>query len=225
MTAPSVLTREEIARTLCERRNVPVGSCSWDAYLADADAILALPALSRLPAQASQEEIATIAGWALCAEENGGGPGKCDLNKCVCGSEGKAVARALVARLPAQAAGEGDDDCEDQGMMATDVCVKFGCNNAPLVRRGRDWCCSNCGISYGEGAKDGALPSPPAEPSGEMVEADASMLICCVDAAIEAIEHGSTSAPILECLKAGRTQFLEARNTLRAALSRAGEKP
>lgn len=185
MTAPSALTREEIVDRIEARISaisasnpqvISFGPSTLKRILSpelirliakeSADTILC-----RLPAQASQEEIATIAGWALCAEENGGGPGKCDLNKCVCGSEGKAIARALVGRLPAQAVGGGDDDCEDQGMMATDVCVKFGCNNAPLVRRGRDWCCSNCGISYGEGAKDGALPSSPAEPSGEMMEA------------------------------------------------------
>lgn len=45
-------------------------------------------------------------------------------------------------------------------------------------------------------------------------EADASMLICVVDAAIEAIERNSTSAPVLECLKAGRDQFLGARAAL-----------
>lgn len=46
-----------------------------------------------------------------------------------------------------------DDDCEDQGGMATDVCVKWGCDNALLELRGHNWCCSNCGASYGEDAR------------------------------------------------------------------------
>ena len=52
-----------------------------------------------------------------------------------------------------------DDDCEDQALCPTKTCVKYECQKgfvsgravyAPLVRRGKFWCCSNCGSSYGE---------------------------------------------------------------------------
>lgn len=51
-----------------------------------------------------------------------------------------------------------DDDCEDQGMMATKHCTMcvmgFDGNKKPiypmLEKRWRYWCCSNCGLSYGE---------------------------------------------------------------------------
>jgi len=42
-----------------------------------------------------------------------------------------------------------DSDCEDQGMMPTDTCVKHSCKNAILVNRGGYWCCPCCGSSYG----------------------------------------------------------------------------
>ena len=48
-----------------------------------------------------------------------------------------------------------DDDCEDQGMVATDVCLQWPCNRAPLILRGPFWCCPACGGSYGEHAKEG----------------------------------------------------------------------
>lgn len=53
-----------------------------------------------------------------------------------------------------------DNDCEDQALVPTKRCVKFSCHRgfddrgqseyAPLVKRGRFWCCENCGSSYGE---------------------------------------------------------------------------
>lgn len=44
-----------------------------------------------------------------------------------------------------------DDDCEDQGLMATRTCVKFGCENAGLIQDAKTglWNCPNCGSSYG----------------------------------------------------------------------------
>jgi hypothetical protein len=54
-----------------------------------------------------------------------------------------------------------DDDCEDQELVSTDVCIKFECqswdgnvrNRPTLVLRGKYWCCPKCGASYGEHAK------------------------------------------------------------------------
>jgi hypothetical protein len=54
-----------------------------------------------------------------------------------------------------------DDDCEDQALVATDVCTKFACQEwrgskqwkPPLELRGKFWCCTKCGASYGERAK------------------------------------------------------------------------
>ncbi len=53
-----------------------------------------------------------------------------------------------------------DRDCEDQALSPTKHCVKFKCRRdfdsagkpiyAPLVKRGRFWCCEDCGDSYGE---------------------------------------------------------------------------
>ncbi len=43
--------------------------------------------------------LAEIAGWALCAHAEGGGPGKCDLMECDCGPEGVAVAKAIARAL------------------------------------------------------------------------------------------------------------------------------
>lgn len=54
-----------------------------------------------------------------------------------------------------------DDDCEDQGLMATTVCRRFQCqkwtssnevSRPTLVKRGRFWCCPVCHHSYGEHA-------------------------------------------------------------------------
>ena len=51
-----------------------------------------------------------------------------------------------------------ENDCEDQALCATTTCAK--CRRdfdragkpiyAPLVKRGRYWCCEDCGASYGE---------------------------------------------------------------------------
>jgi hypothetical protein len=51
-----------------------------------------------------------------------------------------------------------DDDCEDQALWPTKTCTQ--CRRgfdtsakpiyAPLVKRGRFWCCEDCGSSYGE---------------------------------------------------------------------------
>ena len=46
-----------------------------------------------------------------------------------------------------------DSDCEDQGMMPTDTCVKHGCKNSILVNRGGYWCCPCCGSSYGHACR------------------------------------------------------------------------
>lgn len=53
-----------------------------------------------------------------------------------------------------------DDDCEDQALCETDVCLIFKCQQGfddggkpvrpKLVKRGRFWCCPSCGSSYGE---------------------------------------------------------------------------
>lgn len=50
-----------------------------------------------------------------------------------------------------------DDDCEDQALVPTKtctICLDFDAEGrpiyAPLVKRGRYWCCSNCWASYGE---------------------------------------------------------------------------
>lgn len=52
-----------------------------------------------------------------------------------------------------------DQDCEDQALSPTKYCVMcrrdFDDANgkpiyAPLVKRGRFWCCEDCGSSYGE---------------------------------------------------------------------------
>ena len=40
----------------------------------------------------------------------------------------------------------------DQGCAATKVCTHWICKNAPLVKKGRYWVCSNCDASYGESA-------------------------------------------------------------------------
>jgi hypothetical protein len=54
-----------------------------------------------------------------------------------------------------------DDDCEDQGMMATSHCTLFRCQTwvgdkrirPELVKRNGDWCCPKCSASYGSAAK------------------------------------------------------------------------
>lgn len=59
-----------------------------------------------------------------------------------------------------------DDDCEDQGMAATNRCTKcrmgFDLNDKPvfprLERRGRYWCCPECGSSYGENPHSNCPP-------------------------------------------------------------------
>lgn len=51
-----------------------------------------------------------------------------------------------------------DGDCEDQALCATKHCTMcrrgFDANDrpvyAPLVKRGKFWCCEDCGSSYGE---------------------------------------------------------------------------
>lgn len=54
-----------------------------------------------------------------------------------------------------------DDDCEDQALVPTEVCLKFQCQSwssstevarPRLVKRGRHWCCPCCGVFYGEHA-------------------------------------------------------------------------
>ena len=47
--------------------------------------------------------------------------------------------------------------CEDQALAPTDVCLKWECNKARLVKFGWLWRCSRCGGSYGTDAKE-ALP-------------------------------------------------------------------
>jgi hypothetical protein len=53
-----------------------------------------------------------------------------------------------------------DDDCEDQGMMATDectICQRWEGTTQirpKLVLRSLNWCCPSCGASYGEEAKE-----------------------------------------------------------------------
>jgi hypothetical protein len=50
-----------------------------------------------------------------------------------------------------------DNDCEDQACKPTDVCLKYQCSSwdidkkvgPSLVKRGKFWCCSKCGDSYG----------------------------------------------------------------------------
>jgi hypothetical protein len=44
--------------------------------------------------------------------------------------------------------------CEDQALAPTEVCIKWGCDKAPLVLLGRFWTCPRCGSSYGEHAKE-----------------------------------------------------------------------
>lgn len=54
-----------------------------------------------------------------------------------------------------------DDDCEDQGMSSTDVCIKYECQEwisgkqvkPILVLEGKYWICPKCHASYGESAK------------------------------------------------------------------------
>lgn len=43
-----------------------------------------------------------------------------------------------------------DHDEADQAFAPTDHCVKWGCENATLEKRGEFWCCPTCGASYGE---------------------------------------------------------------------------
>lgn len=40
--------------------------------------------------------------------------------------------------------------CDEQACAPTDHCTKWKCERAPLVKRGRYWCCPKCGDSYGE---------------------------------------------------------------------------
>jgi len=44
--------------------------------------------------------------------------------------------------------------CEDQALAPTDRCLKWGCDNAKLVKVGRFWRCPKCKVSYGEHAKE-----------------------------------------------------------------------
>ncbi len=46
-------------------------------------------------AYVSEERFADLVTWVMCRMASGGGPGKCDPSHCVCGTEGKVVARAL----------------------------------------------------------------------------------------------------------------------------------
>lgn len=101
--------------------------------LADAlvEDLLATPD-EEILAEASEEELAEamkIRERALEAAHNGG-----------------------LSAFGAHVLGFSDDGCEDQGMMPTSTCVKFGCDNATLTKQGRYWCCPRCGSSYGEDA-------------------------------------------------------------------------
>jgi hypothetical protein len=66
-----------------------------------------------------------------------------------------------------------DDDCEDQALCPTDHCTicrpQFDPEGkpiyVPLTLRGRFWCCSKCGVSYG------VAPHPNCRP--EVASADA----------------------------------------------------
>lgn len=40
--------------------------------------------------------------------------------------------------------------CEDQALVPTDHCLRWGCEHAKLVKQGRFWVCPNCRSSYGE---------------------------------------------------------------------------
>lgn len=40
--------------------------------------------------------------------------------------------------------------CEDQALVPTDHCLRWGCEHAKLVKRGRFWVCPRCGSSYGD---------------------------------------------------------------------------
>lgn len=75
-------------------------------------------------------------------------------------SFGDIATEALMASPPAALSGE--DDCEDQGLCPTDVCLSFKCQSwagDTLIRpslelRGKHWCCPKCHTSYGEHAKE-----------------------------------------------------------------------
>jgi hypothetical protein len=43
----------------------------------------------------SESSFADLVTWAMCKMADGGGPGKCDPEHCVCGAEGRFVARRL----------------------------------------------------------------------------------------------------------------------------------
>lgn len=55
-----------------------------------------------------------------------------------------------------------DDDCEDQALVYTSVCLKFSCQDwknrtlqrPKLILRGKYWWCPKCMASYGEHAVD-----------------------------------------------------------------------
>lgn len=42
-----------------------------------------------------QDRFAEMVTWAMCSMASGGGPGKCDPDRCVCGAEGKAIAKVI----------------------------------------------------------------------------------------------------------------------------------
>ena len=43
----------------------------------------------------SESTLAELVTWAMCEMAQGGGPGKCSPDHCVCGAEGRFVARKL----------------------------------------------------------------------------------------------------------------------------------
>lgn len=64
---------------------------------------------------------------------------------------------ARVARILEEGV---EADCEDQALVATDRCTRWGCNNAKLEQRGIFWCCPKCMASYGENPHPDCPPIP-----------------------------------------------------------------
>ncbi len=46
----------------------------------------------------AEHEFAELVTWSMCKIADGGGPGKCDPFHCVCGIEGRVVARDLYSQ-------------------------------------------------------------------------------------------------------------------------------